>query len=226
MLCQMVFGTNMLSLFIEHRRIYCVYSNVTWRKLRKYCAYTDLFKSWPHLCSTCYIFFLNNLIFFLNSARETIDPNFRTRESPRISVNVNIRYRWYWISTRVENREKKKKEKSYLKHSIYFLTYTLVIQIRIGKLAHQLVHSCHDVRHFFPRDATVAIDVVKRKCPAQFLIDGTTRQYAETSNEVLQHRNKIHLFDITCHTIYIYLLFSKSIHFDFVFYDHFDIFFV
>lgn len=111
-LCQMVFGTNMLSLFIEHRRIYCVYSNVTWRKLRKYCAYMDLFKSWPHLCSTCYIFFLNNLIFFLNSARETIDPNFRTRESPRISVNVNIRYRWYWISTkRVENREKKKKRK-------------------------------------------------------------------------------------------------------------------
>lgn len=113
-LCQMVFGTNMLSLFIEHRRIYCVYSNVTWRKLRKYCAYMDLFKSWPHLCSMCYVFFLNNLIFFLNSARETIDPNFRTRESPRISVNVNIRYRWYWISTRVENRgEKKKKNRTW-----------------------------------------------------------------------------------------------------------------
>lgn len=170
-------------------------------------VHTRIYLKADHICVLRVIFFfLNNLIFFLNSARETIDPNFRTRESPRISVNVNIRYRWYWISTkRVENREKKKKEKSYLKHSIYFLTYTLVIQIRIGKLAHQLVHSCHDIRHFFPRDATVAIDVVKRKCPAQFLIDGTTRQYAETSNEVLQHRNKIHLFDITCHTIYIYI---------------------
>lgn len=92
---------------------------------------------------------------------------------------------------------------SYLKHSIYFLSHTLMVHIRVRKFSHQLVYSCHDVRHFLPCDATVAIDVVKGKRPAQLLVDGTTRQYAETSNEVLQHRNKIGLCCIRYDISYI-----------------------
>lgn len=136
---------------------------------------------------SCNIFLFNSDIFFKRKK------NYRSK----FSNKGKSAYMSEYIGYRVKIRGLREKQKSYLKHSIYFLTYTLVIQIRIGKLAHQLVHSCHDVRHFFPRDTTVAIDVVKGKCPAQFLIDGTTRQYAETSNEVLQHRDEKFIFSIS-----------------------------
>lgn len=74
----------------------------------------------------------------------------------------------------------------HLKHTVHLLAHALVIQVWIREFAHQLVHGSHDVRHLLPRDTAVPVDVVKRKCPAEFLVYRAARQYTQTRNKVLE----------------------------------------
>lgn len=114
-----------------------------------------------------------------------------TRSQKITSLTIKVKGRTFEAFTSDLLLCKRKLKNLYLEHSIYFLAHALVVQIWISKFSHQFVYSCHDVRHFFSRDAAVAVDVVKGKRPSQFLVDGTTRQYAEASDKVLEQSNKI-----------------------------------
>lgn len=62
----------------------------------------------------------------------------------------------------------------------------LPVDVWIGEFSHKPVNRRYNVAHLVPGDATVAVNVVQREGPSQFLIHGAAGQHAQAPYEVLQ----------------------------------------
>lgn len=74
---------------------------------------------------------------------------------------------------------------THLKDLLHLALDLLLLGTLVRQAAHQLVYGSHNVSHFLPRNEAVAIDVVQREGPAQFLLHGATRQYRKSLNKIL-----------------------------------------
>lgn len=101
-------------------------------------------------------------------------------------------------------------------HLILDLFHVRSVAVRMA--SHQLEDGRHDIRHFVTCDITIAVDVVQRKCPLQFLFDGATGQCGQAVyeflwiNEKRKWRNEIYSMGFGEHgkPSAIHLTFSKA----------------
>lgn len=80
--------------------------------------------------------------------------------------------------------------RTHLKDLLHLALDLLLLGALVRQAAHQLVYGSHNVSHFLPRNEAVAVDVVQRECPAQFLLHGATRQYRKSLNKILWQMNE------------------------------------
>lgn len=83
---------------------------------------------------------------------------------------------------------------TYLKDLLHLALDLLLLGTLVWQAAHQLVYGSHNVSHFLPRNEAIAIDVVQREGPTQFLLHRATRQYRKSLNKILwQMTEKPHI---------------------------------